>query len=584
MKKVLDETEKYSALCEICKESITFKINPNKFTVSGKCKNNHIIDNASLHFFCADNIAKTRQINLFCYRCYANIEEDQKNYKCGNCCHIFCNKCINIHLMEAKHKNKIPYINSLKLCQNKNHNDIYESYCINCNQNICKKCRRAHKSHEVISYTNIIPNQNYMEKVYEAAKEYDNKIQLIIDDIKDFHEKLMERYNNLLSYLKFLKEYLIGKLINKFNNKYFDYNNYQNFKYCYTFLNQEKIFQGKRYINYIINNEPINEQIDEMILDKDSTKKKEQKKIDNNNSYEKLRLKDLRYFKDNIFFNSNKLLNTITFYELKTDNFQLLFKFCPSKLRISTIHSIKPAKYSNKLLVNFSFRKNVKILEFDVEKKTLNISKLEVKIPKEILDIHFTDCIEDSNGFIITSDRSDITKWEPDEFIPFPLCSAMGNYKKLINCNKNCFAAENSSGGVSIFSHKDLSLINDIKLNNLNYYIFFGVINEEILVIRTWEEDFFILIDLNYYEIVTKIEYVFQDRNSIVMGKNYIIQAYQENNLMVINKMKYEKNNFDKEKIITNININERTNFDLYLTDQDYFLLNTEENLYIFKY
>ena len=44
MKKVLDETEKYSALCEICKESITFKINPNKFTVSGKCKNNHIID------------------------------------------------------------------------------------------------------------------------------------------------------------------------------------------------------------------------------------------------------------------------------------------------------------------------------------------------------------------------------------------------------------------------------------------------------------------------------------------------------------------------------------------------------------
>ena len=226
----------------------------------------------------------------------------------------------------------------------------------------------------------------------------------------------------------------------------------------------------------------------------------------------------------------------------------------------------------------------MKILEFDVEKKTLNISKLEVKIPKEILDIHFTDCIEDSNGFIITSDRSDITKWEPDEFIPFPLCSAMGNYKKLINCNKNCFAAENSSGGVSIFSHKDLSLINDIKLNNLNYYIFFGVINEEILVIRTWEEDFFILIDLNYYEIVTKIEYVFQDRNSIVMGKNYIIQAYQENNLMVINKMKYEKNNFDKEKIITNININERTNFDLYLTDQDYFLLNTEENLYIFKY
>ena len=57
-------------------------------------------------------------------------------------------------------------------------NNFYESYCNNCQGNICKECKKSgiHFTHNKFDYIEIQPNKNDLDVIYNFNKNLEKQI------------------------------------------------------------------------------------------------------------------------------------------------------------------------------------------------------------------------------------------------------------------------------------------------------------------------------------------------------------------------------------------------------------------------
>jgi len=83
------------------------------------------------------------------------------------------------------------------------HNESYNSFCKDCNKNLCICCEINHKSHKIIYFGQIMPSQNEVNSEIAEFKENIHKFKTIIEKLKD---NLNEIYRNIVKYYYYYSE------------------------------------------------------------------------------------------------------------------------------------------------------------------------------------------------------------------------------------------------------------------------------------------------------------------------------------------------------------------------------------------
>ena len=577
MEVIYSEGLKYSIVCTECKNEILLKINTDNFNISGKCKNGHFFTKTFKDF---DFYCLTRKFYYYikCSRCYSLINDQINNFICEKCNLIFCNNCINNHLKEEKQYIKKINIDYNKICQL--HKNKYSLFCDKCKKNICDKCANEHNNHDIKSFLDVMPNKKEIESIRETTQNFKEKIENILSRIKSYKNEIEERFVKLNDYLNFLKLTVNERILKDFNYLYFDYYNYKNFKYLSNYLNTEEILQNDNFIKYLAfgkysdkikteNKEDITES-NNIILD-NNQKNKDDIKIDY--------CKELIYLKDNLFIQFSSFReNTIKLFEFKYKSFNhiLSYSFNDS----GRVHSIKPAKYNNNIMINFNNKKNIKIIEYDIDNKTMSLIKNQIKTSKSLSDRFFISYIDDKKGNIITSDENDLILWSKYKTKYKEMKKIKGKYENLFNISDMMFCGILYWYSIYFFDIENFEVINKIYIKK--EFEIIGSINDN-LFICTENINNLLIIDLKYFEIVQKI-----DTNKfdfVKIQKNYFISFLKRDELMRIQKHYYDS----KEKQFEDRDISEvEVDFyisdnDIIITNNDYFIITNHNNLLVFN-
>ena len=425
-----------------------------------------------------------------------------------------------------------------------------------------------------------MPNKKEIESIRETTQNFKEKIENILSRIKSYKNEIQERFVKLNDYLNFLKLTVNERILKDFNYLYFDYYNYKNFKYLSNYLNTEEILQNDNFIKYLAfgkysdkikteNKEDITES-NNIILD-NNQKNKDDIKIDY--------CKELIYLKDNLFIQfSNFRENTIKLFEFKYKSFNhiLSYSFNDS----GRVHSIKPAKYNNNIMINFNNKKNIKIIEYDIDNKTMSLIKNQIKTSKSLSDRFFISYIDDKKGNIITSDENDLILWSKYKTKYKEMKKIKGKYENLFNISDMMFCGILYWYSIYFFDIENFEVINKIYIKK--EFEIIGSINDN-LFICTENINNLLIIDLKYFEIVQKI-----DTNKfdfVKIQKNYFISFLKRDELMRIQKHYYDS----KEKQFEDRDISEvEVDFyisdnDIIITNNDYFIITNHNNLLVFN-
>ena len=207
---IIDENHNLKSkdiICPNCSENSRIKIEDYKITLFD-CENKHI---SSDIFF--KDFEKTQYIDeskIKCDICNKNNKENtygKKFFKCNSCKLNLCPLCKKSHNIEHY---IIDYDLNNYYCDI--HNELYNSYCKTCNKNICIECEKAHKKHEILSYSDLFPEQNEKKKELDDFKNLVDKVKNEIIEIKSICDYYME---NIEIYYK-----IYSDIINNY-----DYNN-----------------------------------------------------------------------------------------------------------------------------------------------------------------------------------------------------------------------------------------------------------------------------------------------------------------------------------------------------------------------
>ena len=218
--------------CPKCKEKISISLNSDNFSLSYNCKNNHKESNINFNNFYNNKIYINHQPEIFCQQCKNEKLENNNILICNTCNIHLCISCILKHKSIYSHGNFGMIDNSINKCSQ--HNIDISQYCKTCKKNLCVFClkkydnRNNHNNHEIINFSDLIPDKKEIEKNNEKL---DNKIlknNSIINKLKKWKEEMLslidETINNLNS------EIMINKMIiQNFNWKFLDYTNYLNY-------------------------------------------------------------------------------------------------------------------------------------------------------------------------------------------------------------------------------------------------------------------------------------------------------------------------------------------------------------------
>ena len=575
---------KFSTKCPRCYETIKFTINTDKFNISAKCKNGHQFDDISFQKFQFDYIKRTNYSYMTCHGCYQIINEYCNNFICEKCKEIFCSNCINKHSKEKKHNIRSNYINKSKQCEK--HQKEYYLFCYDCKLNLCFDCKKDHQTHCIKSYFDIIPSKNEIKSFKNINKIYKNKLKKIIEIIDTHKKDIDKRYEKLIEYLNFLKNSINDKLIKEFNYSFFDYYNYENIKYCLNYLKNEDILKNNNYLDYLIfgkntsKEKSINILNDEIL--KNENNDNDNAKIENKEIYKLDNYKSLQFFKNNIFMKTKLEYYTkrIDMFEFSQQSFKQILSY--NLPLLGEIKNLKCAKYSNNILFNIIRKKNIKILEFDFKEKVLSLSKIELKAKKSFLNNNFLDFIDDKNENIITVDKEETSLWKRHNKIYGKIKRIKGEYDKLYNISDTIFCAVISGiNSIYFFSHDNFQLIKSIKIDN--NFEFIGVIKNELLCIREQDSFNLLFIDLKYLDIVI-IKELQNDVKYIKIIDNYLLQCFIATNNLKIQKDKFNFNEkYFENKGLIEKNIHCSSHSEILVTDNGYFIVSDNNNLYIFK-
>ena len=220
-KKEKDKTKNIynDIICPICKTSAIIEIDGLNVNIIN-CENFHRISKIKFNEYdeyefdlddrSENNIDKLRKKEILkCQLCSGLIVEDtppeNKIYICS-CGANLCSSCFENHNDIDHHKIEYKYKNYYCLIHGKELN----SYCLDCNKNICEICKSFHPvNHELLEYQYLKPKSDYIEKLFnkieEQKKELNNFVENsrkliddIINEIQDYINKYISIENTLL--------------------------------------------------------------------------------------------------------------------------------------------------------------------------------------------------------------------------------------------------------------------------------------------------------------------------------------------------------------------------------------------------
>ena len=225
-------------ICPICKTSAIIEIDGLNLNIIN-CENFHRISKLKFDVYdeyefdlddrSEKNIDKLRKMEMLkCQLCSGHIAEDtppeNKIYIC-TCGENLCSSCFKNHNDIDHHKIEYKYKNYYCLT----HGKEFNSYCLDCNMNICQLCKDLHlDNHEILEYQYLKPKSDYIDKLFNKIEEQKKELNKfvensrkviydIINEIQDYINKYISIENTLLfrySELKTLNFQLLQNLRN----------------------------------------------------------------------------------------------------------------------------------------------------------------------------------------------------------------------------------------------------------------------------------------------------------------------------------------------------------------------------------
>ena len=572
------ENTKYSVICNECNNILKFKINPDKFNIEGKCKNNHIFKNISFYSFKNDFIRNTSLIKLSkCYKCFKNNEA--KSFLCQTCHKLFCYYCKNQHLKEENHNNIKYYINNKKICPK--HDKSFYFYCNDCNCYICEICKIEHLNHSTTSLLDIFPTNEKKESMQKKTIILEEKLKILKEMLNKRQKEINEKFSKIDDYLSFLLE-INDNLFKKYNYSIFDIHNYENFNYIYNFINNEKIFEEKNYLDYIFYNVSLKKNENKEEIENINEK---EKIVMNNNNLENLFYKDyskLQYFKDNLFyeieFNHKYYDNYIKLYEFTDFSFKQITSY--NLCFFTKLLSINKAKFGDYFLINYEMKKHIQFLEYDSIIKTFTLSKKEIKTSKGgFFDKHFKDTIDCKNENILTVDEEGLKLWEKrnkqkfyNKKYIFPK-----NYYKLYNIDDKTFFAKEYDL-ITFFKIEQLEPIKQCEFDGSIDFV--STINNKLLFLQNKEK--YILISLKFFDVIQIIENSDKRYPLKIINNDLIQYSIKDNKIIIIKEVLNEKKGYFIKEKITELEVESGLYPKILITDNNNLFVGKKGSLSIF--
>ena len=201
---ILKNDENPYFCCPKCKESILISLNPLNFTLSYNCKNNHKENNLDYNIFYSQRYIKNNY-NKSCQKCKKEKLDKNKIINCNICNMKLCEICI------LKHKNI--YHNNLGLISISpqkcfKHDIDISQFCKTCRENLCNFCltngieKKEHFNHDIINYSELIPDENEIKNNELKLKEKINKNNIIIGKLKNWKEEMLSLIDDKIYKLK----------------------------------------------------------------------------------------------------------------------------------------------------------------------------------------------------------------------------------------------------------------------------------------------------------------------------------------------------------------------------------------------
>ena len=353
-------------ICPICKENSIIEIIDYKINFK-ECKNKHTIKNMLLNEF--DKSQNIDESKIICDLCKQKNKENLYNKEFYICCFCKLNLC---PFCKYKHNivhNIINYEQKKYICYL--HNEKYNSYCLDCKDNICIYCDNYHYHHNIISYRDLMPNKRSLLLEINKLK---NKLNILYNNVYNIIFKLNKFLENIRLYYKIFNDIIKNFDTNKINYQILKNINDLNFNNIYVDIDNiildDNIYNKFKYILEIYNKMNINQDINEK---KNSIKNNEEKnkikliyKVNNKN---KIKILGNYFVKNNIklcnliykeneyniaeyfiipnnFINDNKLEIELTDIN-KLTNISEMFYECSSLISLINISKWNTIKITN---------------------------------------------------------------------------------------------------------------------------------------------------------------------------------------------------------------------------------------------
>ena len=139
----------------------------------------------SIHHYLSE-LGKGEIFRIKCHKCR---REEKSNIYCYDCKCIYCTKCLKDHNIQyAKNNHKLISPKKFDFYCVDHQNELYSSYCFNCEKNICNICiqENKHLNHRVASYKSLCLSKSGKEKFNDGLRliklklEYNSKVSNLI--------------------------------------------------------------------------------------------------------------------------------------------------------------------------------------------------------------------------------------------------------------------------------------------------------------------------------------------------------------------------------------------------------------------
>ena len=231
-------------ICPKCYENVEFDIINFKINLS-ECKNGHV-NNMLINEY-----EQSQRIDLkkiICDGCKAKkfeIFENQMFY-CNKCKKAFCPLC---RTKDDKSHNAINYDLKNYICEK--HDELYNSYCKSCKINICLKCQKAHKNHDIIGFGTIFPD---IDDLLNTLKVFRNIIDIFNNDVNN----IIERLNKVKANIEKIYQ-IYYETITKYNDKNRNYEAFMSLNN----IGNNSVMKTLKNINQMNN---INEKVNNILI------------------------------------------------------------------------------------------------------------------------------------------------------------------------------------------------------------------------------------------------------------------------------------------------------------------------------